>query len=354
LKFIFDTGAEHTILSRKEITDVLRMKYLREFELLGADMSQHLKAHLVQGVHFKVGPRMVLPNHSILVLEEDYFRFEEVTGQKIHGIIGADVFKNFVVRINYQRQLITLIKPSAFKEPGNDYQKIGIEVYKNRPFIFSPLKLSSDSTKTAKLLLDTGATVAMILNTNTSLNLKLPENLISGKIGMGLGGFLEGYLGRVEKLKMGDYLLNEVLTNFQELPPFVDTSLLNGRNGLVGNQILSRFHLILDYWNETIYLKPNRDFKDKFKYDKSGITLLATGVQLNRFLVHDILENSPAFLADLKRGDELRSLNRVPINFFSLQDLNNIFSKREGKKIRLVVKRNGRRVVIKFVLKKLV
>jgi C-terminal processing protease CtpA/Prc len=71
-------------------------------------------------------------------------------------------------------------------------------------------------------------------------------------------------------------------------------------------------------------------------------------------MVHDILNYSPAFHAGLKKGDELKSINRMPISFYSLQDINKIFSKKEGKKIRLVIKRNGKRMVINFKLQKLI
>lgn len=355
LKFIFDTGAEHTILSRREITDVLRMKYQREFKLVGADMSKDLTAHLVRGVHLELGKRMLLPFHSILVLEEDYFRFEEVTGMKIHGILGADIFRTFVVKINYQRQVITLIKPSHFApEKFPDYTPIPIEVNKYKPYINCPLKIYQDTALNVKLLLDSGATTALIINTNTHENLKLPPTVLSGNIGLGLGGFLEGFMGRVESLNMHSFELNEILTNFQDIPPQLDSTIINSRNGIIGNQILRRFHVIIDYWNEMLYLKPNKHYKASFEYDKSGIVLIAGGVQLNRFIVHDVLENSPAEEAGLRIGDEIKNLNRMPMSFFSLQDAVYIFSKKEGKKIRLIVKRNGKRHKILFRLRKLI
>ena len=50
LKFIFDTGAEHTILTRREITDVLGVPYRRRFTVLGADMKTELHAYLVRNI----------------------------------------------------------------------------------------------------------------------------------------------------------------------------------------------------------------------------------------------------------------------------------------------------------------
>ena len=42
LKFIFDTGAEYTILAKREFTDVLGVNYEREFNLIGADLTLSL------------------------------------------------------------------------------------------------------------------------------------------------------------------------------------------------------------------------------------------------------------------------------------------------------------------------
>ena len=38
LKFIFDTGAENTILTRKEITDLLNVDYQRQISIFGSDV----------------------------------------------------------------------------------------------------------------------------------------------------------------------------------------------------------------------------------------------------------------------------------------------------------------------------
>ncbi|HND88697.1 MAG TPA: aspartyl protease family protein, partial [Saprospiraceae bacterium] len=36
LKFIFDTGAEHTVISKREITDAMRLTYEREYRMKGS------------------------------------------------------------------------------------------------------------------------------------------------------------------------------------------------------------------------------------------------------------------------------------------------------------------------------
>ncbi len=54
LKFIFDTGAEHTILCKKDFTEIMNIRYDKEFKILGADMKTELKAYLARGISLKV------------------------------------------------------------------------------------------------------------------------------------------------------------------------------------------------------------------------------------------------------------------------------------------------------------
>jgi hypothetical protein len=353
LKFIFDTGAEHTILAKRAITDILNTPYEREFKLVGSDMKTVLTAYLVRNIHLRID-NMIVPNHAMLVLDDDYFRFEEMTGLEVHGILGADLFKGLVVKINYERRVISLMKTNAYKKPDKNYQALALDISRNKPYLNTTIRLETDSTINVKLLLDTGAMLSLLLNTDTHPNLRLPENAIKGNIGAGLGGFLEGYLGRVTALQLGGLQCSEVLTNFQDLTAGMDTTVLFSRNGLIGNQILSRFHLIIDYPREQLYLLPNKKFKEAFEFDKSGLVVIATDLQLNKFTVHDVLPNSPAAAAGLQKGDVIKKINWMPAAMLSLSDIHQTFKKKEGKKINIVVQRDEQKLKFKFRLKKLI
>ena len=352
LKFIFDTGAENTILAKKEITDLLRVPYEREFKLLGSDMKTELTAYLVRNIHFKMHD-LVIPAHSMLVLDEDYFRFEEVAGLEIHGILGADVFRSLVVKINYERKVITLTKRQYF-DPPKDYDVIPIQIFRGKPYLSTDLKIQKDTTISVKLLIDSGAMMGVVLHTNTDSALHLPPNVLTGKLGAGLGGYLEGYLGRLHALQVGKVSFNEILTNFQDISQAIDTTQLNGRNGLLGNQVLNRFHVIIDYLQGVMYLKPNRKFKKAFEFDKSGLVIIAANVRLNNFIVHDVIPGSPAAEAGISIGDRITKLNGLPVQFLSLDSIAKKLRKKEGKKIKLRVRRGKEKLNIQFKLKKLI
>lgn len=353
LKFIFDTGAEQTILTERRITDFLQMEYSREFSVMGADQSTVLKAYLVRGIHLRID-KFQVSNKSILVLDEDYFEFEKFTGLQIHGILGADIFRTYAIKIDYDKKVITLIPHQKFNPPGKNYSQIPIELYRNKIYLKTKAVLEDKTALPLKLLLDTGAGLSLLLYTDTHPDLKVPSKIIQSQIGFGLGGFLEGYLGRVESLEISPFNFKGVTTNFQELGEMFDSTLTNERNGILGNQILMRFTVVIDYVRGDLYLKPLRNYEKPFKFDKSGIILIAGGKYLNDYFVYKLIENSPAEFIGIKSGDRILSINGISKNFLTLESITNKLKKRNGKKIKLKVDRLGEKKNFTFYLTPLI
>ncbi len=353
LKFIFDTGAEHTVLTKREITDLFQVDYTRKFTLYGADMQTALYAYLAPGITLRVSNLKAI-NRSILVLDEDYLNFEEFTGVKVHGILGADFFQRFMVEINYRKRKIILHDPKHFKPPKKGFTEVPIEITRNKPYLNSEVVLNKEVDADVKLLIDTGASLAMMLYTTTHPDLELPSKVLKTNIGMGLGGYIEGFIGRVDLLNINEFSMDNVVTNYQEVILTVDSTYLNDRNGILGNKILERFTVIFDYINNTIYLNPNKKFNKKFKFDKSGLIIAAGGENLNKYSVIRVLEESPAREAGLKKGDTIIGFNGLPVTFYTLDGILNRLKKRTGKTIRIKVEREGEKLKFKFKLRDLI
>ena len=105
LKFIIDTGVTNTVLIEKLYADVLEIEPDRKMSLVGAAGGKEVEAFIVNSISINLkgikGSQIPL-----LILAEDYLKLEESMGIKVHGILGYDLFKNFVVKIDYINHII--------------------------------------------------------------------------------------------------------------------------------------------------------------------------------------------------------------------------------------------------------
>lgn len=349
LNFIFDTGAEHTILTKSLLTSVLNLKLEREFRVLGADMSTYLSASLARNVSYSMG-ELSLTNKDILVLKEDYFNFENYTGTLIHGILGANIFKHFIVKIDYNKRIITFHRYDHFRSGG--YKEIPVVFSRNKPYIIAQVKPTKDTTLSKRLLIDTGASLSMLLHIKDSSEV-IPPNTIIGNVGKGIGGNLEGIIGKVDELQIGEYYFDYLITNFQHTTRQTDTTLLDNRDGIIGNKILQRFTIVIDYPHDKLYLDARKRYNRKFKSDRSGISMVAGGKYLNQYTVQYIVEASPAYEAGIRRGDRILSINGISTKLRSLAGMTKLFQSSKNKRIRLKIRRDEKKQKVCFRLRDL-
>jgi hypothetical protein len=354
LKMIFDTGAEHTVLCRRELSDLLGIRYEREFRLLGADMKTELIAYLARNVRLDaLNTPLSAPDEDILVLQEDYFRFESYAGIDIHGILAANALSGYMIRINYLQKTLTISEHGIFSPERAGFTPLPAELFRNKLYLRAHLGFDSDSLPDAKLLLDTGAALPLLLISSDS-TLNLPESVLPSQIGMGLGGNLNGYVGRIRDFSVGNFRQTAVISYFQVADSTLNTSFLNGRAGIIGNMLLNRFQLVLDYRKPAVWLKPSGNFRKKYVYDRSGLFLLATGTSLNQFVVESVMNNSPASEAGIMPGDQIIQLGIAPAQILRLQDVLKALQKKPGKKIRLLILRDGVKIRKMVVLRNLI
>ncbi|MFM8488765.1 MAG: PDZ domain-containing protein, partial [Bacteroidota bacterium] len=179
-------------------------------------------------------------------------------------------------------------------------------------------------------------------------------SVLPGQIGMGLGGALQGYIGRVRDVSIGKYKQSGVISYFQIADSMINNSFMNGRAGIVGNVLLNRFQLVLDYQNSVVWLKPSGNFRKKYVYDRSGMYLLASGTSLNEFIVESVMDNSPASEAGILPGDRILQIGIAPARILRLQDVLKALQKKPGKKVRLLILRNGVKVRKTVLLRNLI
>ena len=113
LKFILDTGVRTTILTQKTFTDILNLEYTRKYTISGPGGQNLVDAYVTNNVSIDL-PGVSGKGHAMLVLAQDYLELRNYLGTDVHGILGYELFSRFIIEIDYQKKLLTLMTPERF------------------------------------------------------------------------------------------------------------------------------------------------------------------------------------------------------------------------------------------------
>jgi len=357
LKFIVDTGVRTSILTEKTFTDLLNISYSRKIKIPVAGGQKIVNAYVAPNITMDMSG-VVGKGHALLVLEEDLLQLKNILGHNIQGILGYELFSRFIIEINYQKKVMTLYEPIAFKKRNLDdnkkFLRIPITIEDTKPYCYSTVIFNSGKEVTTKLMLDTGASHAIMLDDDSSEDIILPEKSIRSYLGRGLGGDISGDIARVKQFKLQDYHFDDVIVTFPD-KQFYDQDYKGVyRNGTIGGGIFSRFIVVFNFMDEYVYLKKNHTFGTPFEYNMSGIVIKAQGLYLNTFEIIDVRENSAASKADIQKGDKILKINNHDASDLEMDQINGAFNSKPNKVIRLELDRNGIKIYRKFKLERLI
>lgn len=350
LKFIVDTGVRTTILTQKVFSDILHLAYTKKYTIAGAGGENLVNAYITNNVTLDL-PGVHGRGHAMLVLETDYLELRNSLGSDVHGILGYELFSRFVVKIDYNARLLTLMAPQKFK-PSRKFTRLPITVEDTKPYYVAEVKINDTTSISAKLMVDTGASHGLFLDTESNSKIVIPEKNISCVIGRGLGGLITGRIARIKSLRVGKYEITDMIANFPNKQVFKDT-LKSGRvyrNGALGGEVLSRFLVVFDFPHEKIYLKPKPGFHKKSYYNMSGLTIKADGDRLRDYEVAEVRQNSAGQQADIRIGDKLIAINGIFTSELELSEINNYFNSKPGKKVKMQILRKNELLQKEFLL----
>lgn len=385
LSFLIDTGVSKVILFDIGNSDSLTIKNTEILELRGLGDQGATKAIKSDGNTLKIGDAINI-NQSIYGIFDKNLNFTPRLGVPVHGILGYDLFKDFIVEINYASKYIRLYNKSSAPKLSNKWQKVPISLHRNKPYLKALTKINDKHTE-VKLLIDTGSSDALWLFENKTKKLiPNPSMVFEDYLGKGLSGSVYGRRSKINQVTIGTFSHYNVNVAY---PDSVCVGLLKhhkARNGSIAGNLLKRFNFFIDYENQMIHIKPNRFYNEAFTYNNSGITVEQHGVRIvkeykkerfsttrntvsNEFkessfmeasVVHyvlkpafDIVEirkHSNAEIVGLKSGDQVLSINGKETDDMSLQDINKILHGKTGTLIRMRIDRKGMTFDYKFHL----
>lgn len=351
IRFIYDSGSEHSLFFEKSLAELLNFKFIRRIQIYGSDLSMPISAVVAQGIKFETESKQTL-NTDIIVMEENLFRLNEYFGIEISGIIGNSMFRNKVIELDYDKLLLKVYSIEQFDPEKLKFTEIPSKWIKGKPYIYpSIITSASKPIYNTTLLFDTGASIGLLLYTNHLKEGELPAKMIPGTMGMGLGGPIEGYIGRVDGITINEFNFGNIITHFQNLDTINIRKDESFKHGIIGNSLISHFNVALDFSNHKLYLKRNKSTDKSMNVDRSGLLIVASGPRLDEFFVKDIMKGSAGDLAQIHPGDKILKFNGISARFYTLPDINDRLANRKRDKVSFVLLRDGKKVKKTVMLK---
>lgn len=327
--FILDTGVGLILITDPNLIDTLSIKTLRSINIVGFGEGETLNALITPSIDIAIGSTSA-KNLTAAILKKDIFELSNYVGIPIHGLIGYEFFNSFVVRINFSANTLTIYRPDKtyFLRKGS---RIPISIEERKPYIITDIELKPGQKIPAKLIIDTGAGHPISLEMLNGIPFSLPDERIKGNLGVGLSGPINGYIGRISSLHLGKYTLSNVIASFPDYEDVASRVFSINRNGNMGIAILKRFNVVFNYGRSAMFIRSASSLKETFEHDMAGMEISAIGEKYDRLIITRIEPSSAAEEAGLMKGDEILSINFMPVSEISLSEIENMFRSRNNR-----------------------
>ncbi|KAB7529701.1 PDZ domain-containing protein [Flagellimonas olearia] len=388
LTFVLDSGVSKPILFNLSGQDSISINNVSEVTIRGLGDGEPMKALSSMGNVFSLGDAENYSQDLYVVLDKG-INFSPSLGIPVHGILGFELFRDFVVEINYGAKYIKLHNPEHYvHRQGKKAQTLPLSIIKRKAYVEGTVLIKDSENIPVKLLVDTGSSDALWLFHQPEKGLEIPEKNYEDYLGRGLSGDIFGRRTKVNGVKIGNFELKEAKAAFPYREFFGLIENLGDRNGSVGGEILKRFNFVFDYMNGEVTIKKNGNFREPFQYNLAGIELQHNGLRyiaesiagmdgvvrdesdssfgnvqillenktqlslVPEIIVSGIRAGSPAAEAGLREGDVILAVNGRRIHQYKLQEVLKMLNEKEGKRVRVLIERYNKDLLFSFVLKK--
>lgn len=295
----------------------------------------------IRNVSFIYNQSLHLPGLTVDSLDfhiNDYGILTAVYGERIDGIIGYSLLKRYIMKVDYDSMKIAICTNGTIRYPRGGYLlKPTINM-----LVSQPMKVKDERSIDSRFLFDMGAGLCMLLSKDF-----VEDSSFLGKKrkrwtkeGEGLGGKIDMELTVMKEVRLGPY-------RFRKIPVFIFDDVNNVANypymmGILGNDILRRFNVILNYAQGDIFISPNTHFSDSFDYSYSGIELYLIDGEI---IIGDVAKGSPAEASGLKEGDVVIAVNK---SFTQNLNLYKVALQVPNEKVKMIIRRKGVIMEVEF------
>ena len=336
LNFILDTGSGGISLDSTTVTE-LGLKPIPSDRTIRGIAG-------IRKVSFVYDLTLNLRNLNVDSLDfhiNDYSILTSVYGRRIDGIIGYSILKDYILYVNYDSLYVDFYLQGSIKFPRGGYHL--------KPFIatlpIQNLRIKDEKIINSRFLYDMGAGLCLMLTSDfvdDSALIKTKRKRYV-KEAEGLGGKIDMEVTVVREVKLGPY-------KFRNVPTYIFNDDYNVTSypylgGILGNDLLRRFNVFLNYEKRDFYIIPNSHFNEPFDYSYPGIELYYVD---GFIIVGDVAKGSPAEEAGIKEGDIVIGINKTFNQ--NLQQLKEVLQN-TGQRVKMVIRRNDELMEFEFKIK---
>lgn len=324
--FILDTGSGGVSLDSNTCVEFSLESRLTDTTITGIGGQRRVNFIFDKTLHF---PGLDLAKLNFHI--NNYDVLTSVYGEKIDGIIGYSFFSRYIVKINFDSMFIEVFKPGKMEYPRGG--TILRPAFSSLPIQF--LQFRDRKKMNQNFYFDTGAGLCLLLSEqfvkdSAVLTAKRKTFITQAE---GMTGRLQMRLAVVREVKVGPY-------RFYNVPTYLYKDDYNVLRypfavGLLGNELLRRFNMTINYGQREIHLLPNSRFTEQFDYSYTGLGMYFVD---NKIMVEDVIAGSPAEKAGFRVGDEVFAVG----NDFSqnIQVYKNLLLTPD-QRIKVIVRRKG-------------
>jgi hypothetical protein len=356
--FLFDTGASVTVLdSAFAAAHGIATEGRMQAAGAGASGSASFARLASLTVRAPDGDGVEVRDVRVAVLSVNPM-FAPYFWREMAGIVGYDFISRFVVTIDYDRGLLVLHDPKTFRYSGTEAPLSmvmnGVVPALRCTLVASPSGLARpnvDGRYEGLFRLDVGSSSTVDLHAPFAKRYALERLLRDAHpvSGAGFGGNFTNTLGRAWAMAIGPYRWPDPMVSASHASEGAFAS--EEFAGNIGNRILERFRVTLDYDGRRVWLEPGGRYRERDSFTRAGVLLVREN---GRVEARSVLPRSPAARAGLREGDEVTSVDGRALAQWSLRELEELFERgANGRRVALGALQGGAPVTLTLTLREM-
>lgn len=341
--FLFDTGADGLCIDTLFLfRSPLSVRKFYHAYVGGVGTGAQKVKQILDPYTCRAGHITLKPDFTVTL------QLKPLLGRYADGILGINFAKDSALYIDYEKEKIKITRFDTTVAQG--YEKLPLLCRGNRVYTEAQVDIQGHKIK-GLFLLDLGAG-SSILTSQCARQNKLEERLhfqIKSYTNQGgIGGESSSCSFRADTFRLGNFKLTAPILRYSH----DKKGALSYRDyiGLLGNDILEQFDVILDFPDSSLYLRPNKKYNRKQTFSSTGFAYVDRTDICEGWIIRALYENLPAEKAGLKIGDIILAINGIQVKNIPFEEQERFWENLDTPYL-LTVQRNDQRRSVKMELK---